>query len=250
MDYKLGKRPFKEDARTIRLQSILKALPPIPDAYDVDAGLGAAFPLPVFGNDKWGDCVVAGRAHHTLRLEKFEQNIVLNISQTDVLKDYWREQGASCLNPHPDKGLVVLDSLKSWRKKGWKAAGKAYDIYAFAQVNQLNHQEIDAAIYLLNGAELGLDLPESAKTEFENGESWDVTDDAPGSWGGHLVYVKHFEDKGPVCVTWGKLQPMTWAFVDKYCDEAWAVVDNRDRFLTNSPVDVVKLDEFLKEITG
>jgi hypothetical protein len=28
-----------------------------------------------------------------------------------------------------------------------------------------------------------------------------------------------------VCVTWGRKQQLTWAFVDKYCDEAYAIID-------------------------
>ncbi len=249
MEYKLGKQPFQEDKRTIKLSSILKTLPPIPDSYDVDSGLGTVFPLPILGNDKWGCCVISGRGHHTLRLEKFEQNLILDISANDALREYWREQGASCFNPHPDNGLVVLDSLKFWRNDGWRAAGKTYRIYAFAQVNCFNHAEMKAAVYLLNGAELGLLLPESAKKQFESGDIWDVTGDAPGSWGGHLVYVKCFDDEGLTCITWGKLQKMTWAFLDKYADEAWGVVDGRDEFLKNSPVDIDKLNGYLNEIT-
>jgi hypothetical protein len=41
---------------------------------------------------------------------------------------------------------------------------------------------------------------------------------------------------------------MTWRFLDKYCDELYATVDNKDRFVKNSPVDVEKLEEYLSQL--
>jgi len=41
---------------------------------------------------------------------------------------------------------------------------------------------------------------------------------------------------------------MTWAFWDRYNDECWGIVDDRDKFVTDSPVDVEALDEYLNEI--
>ncbi len=49
-------------------------------------------------------------------------------------------------------------------------------------------------------------------------------------------------------MTWGRKQQMTWAFFGKYCDELYAVVDNRDRFVRNSPVDVEKLERYLSQL--
>ena len=43
---------------------------------------------------------------------------------------------------------------------------------------------------------------------------------------------------------------MTWAFWEAYTDEAYGIVDDRNDWLENSPVDVEKLDAYLQEITG
>ena len=126
---KLGKLAPRVDKRTIKLANILKVIPLVPPAYNVDKDMALEIPTPVFANDKWGDCVIAGRSHMSLRLECFEQEKILKISDKDVLREYWREQKAGCLQ-HPDNGLVMLDSLNSWRK-GWVAAGQKYTIYAF-----------------------------------------------------------------------------------------------------------------------
>jgi len=248
--FRLGKAPAKRDARNFKLAALLKALPPVPDEWDYDlANPAIAIPTPMFGNDVYGDCVIAGRAHQTLRFEAFEQQKLIPVTDKDVLREYWKQEGGT--GPDFDKGLVVLDSLKLWRKPGWRVARRKYSIYAFAQVDQNNMAEVKAAIYLLSGAGAGILLPRSAQDQITSGKPWDVTsgpDSTPGSWGGHYVYLVGYTTLGPVCVTWGRKQQMTWAFLQKYCDELYALVDNKDRFVKGSPVDVVKLAQYLSQL--
>ena len=40
----------------------------------------AGVPTPMFGNDVYGDCVMAGRGHQTLRFELIEQNKIIKIT--------------------------------------------------------------------------------------------------------------------------------------------------------------------------
>jgi len=51
--------------------------------------------------------------------------------------------------------------------------------------------------------------------------------------------IPGYNETGPVCVTWGRKQQMTWSFFDKYCDEAYAIVDDKDS--AKSKLDVAKL---------
>ena len=65
------------------------------------------------------------------------------------------------------------------------------------------------------------------------GQPWTTTTgvgSAPGSWGGHYVYVCGYTPAGPVCITWGKKQQMTWRWFNKYCDEAYAIFDAKNNF--------------------
>ena len=142
----------------------------------------------------------------------------------------------------------MITSLNAWRK-GWQAAGRTYDIYAYAKTNVLNSNENMATIYFLNGLYIGLQLPISAQQQ----DTWDVTtgpNAQPDSWGGHCVYVKGYDTKTLTCVTWGKPQQMTWNFFMTYCDQAFGVIDNKDNWVTNSAVDVTALSQILAEITG
>lgn len=248
--FKLGKAPAKKDRRNFKMAALLKVIPTVPREWDYDtAHAKFHIPLPMFGNDVYGDCVIAGRAHQTLRFETTEQKKVVSITEKDALREYWKEEGGS--GPNYDQGLVVLDSLKLWRKNGWNAANRKYSIHAFAQIDQANQAEVKAAIYLLTGAGAGLSLPKSAQAQLDAGKPWDVVsgpNSKPNSWGGHYVFLSGYTIQGPVCVTWGRKQQMTWAFVKKYCDELYGIVDNKDRFLKKSPIDVEKLEKYLKQI--
>lgn len=224
--FKLGKAPAKRDKRNLKFATLLKAPPTLPPAYDFDTA-NPGIPTPMFANDIYGCCVISGRAHQTLRFEKIEQGSVLMITDAQVVREYMRETG------NVDSGLVVLDSLVSWRKRGWRVSRQSYKIQAFAELDRSSHDQIRLAIYSDVGVGLGVSLPDCAQAEIQTGQPWATTTgpgSTPGSWGGHYIYVPGYTKIGPVCVTWGRKQQMTWAWFDKYCDEAYAIFDSNDRF--------------------
>lgn len=92
---RLGKKPARFDKRTIQLKSIFKVLPPIPDEFNIDSQYPFPIDNPMFGNDTYGDCVIAARAHMTRRFEAFEQNKLIQMTDKDILNEYWKESGGS-----------------------------------------------------------------------------------------------------------------------------------------------------------
>ena len=58
---------------------------------------------------------------------------------------------------------------------------------------------------------------------------WDVVgqlsdpDSQPGSWGGHATACVGYSPEGVTLATWGATQQATWAFVQAYLDESYAV---------------------------
>jgi hypothetical protein len=244
--FKLGKAPAKKDSRTLKFSTLLKAaLPALPSAYDFD-NTHPGIPTPMFANDVYGDCVIAGRAHQTLRFEDIEQGSALMITDKEVLKEYLKETGGV------DSGLVVLDSLNEWRQKGWKVGKHTYRIKAYAEVDFNNADEVRQAVYGDVGVGLGVQLPTAAKKQIQTGQPWDVTsgpDSQPGSWGGHYVYVPGYTPSGPVCVTWGRKQQMTWAWLDRYCDEAFAIFDAKNRF-KKGIIDGAKIASFVHALAA
>ncbi len=240
--FKLGKGDAKRDERNLMFATLLKVPAKLPDEYDFDL-THPGIPTPMFANDTLGCCVIAGRAHQTLRFELLEQKSKLTVTDKDVTKEYFKESGGK------DSGLVVLDSLKAWRTVGWTAAKQKYFIHAFSEVSPKDHNAVKQAVFLDVGVGLGLSLPLSAQAQVQAGKPWDVVTGkgtVPGSWGGHYVYVCGYTKVGPVCVTWGSKQQITWKFMDKYCDESYAIIDGLDTPKKKKALDSAALEAFLK----
>jgi hypothetical protein len=76
--------------------------------------------------------------------------------------------------------------------------------------------------------------------------TWEVTREKASDHG-HYVYVPGYTKRSPVCVTWGRKQQMSWAFVDKYSDEAYVIIDAVNTPEKKQNLDEEKIDEFLKK---
>jgi hypothetical protein len=262
MELRLGKLEPLIDERTIPLQKILRValLPELPPSYDIDENLGVQDDF-VFNNSQYGDCVIASRAHQTLRFEKFEQGVQIPIADQEVIAQYLKETGGH------DIGLVLLTSLKRWRNEGWTIGNRLYTIYAFASVDWHDHDQVKHAIHLLNGVNFGMIVFQTDLDQFNAGEGWHLTGNNGYFQGRHGVYACQYRDidnvpatwigtaicyseNGLWCMTWGRKQFMTWDFWDARVDEAYAIVDNKNKWQGDSPVDVETLDGYLEEITG
>jgi hypothetical protein len=239
--FKLGKGRAQRDRRNLKFAAILRAPAKLPAEYDFDVE-HQGIPTPMFANDRLGDCVIAGRAHQTLRFERLEQKKILTIADVEVIKEYFKQTGGR------DTGLVVLESLKLWRSRGWRAAKASYKIQAFSELDRKKRNEIKQAIVLDVGVGIGLSLPISAEAQFDAGKPWDIVSGPRGkinSWGGHYVLCSGYTKRGPVCVTWGRKQQLTWRFFDKYCDEAYAIIDKLNQKKARKSIDAGAVKAFL-----
>jgi hypothetical protein len=240
---KLGKDAARIDYRTLRLTDAMKdVLPPIPTEWDFDQNFKVDTPM--FLNDVLSCCVIAARGHQTKRFEAIEQRKVIDIPDQTIKDEYFTETGGC------DGGLVLLDSLKKWRNDGWQIEDKCYTSYAFAALDRQDHQEVRTAIYLFAGIQIGVQLPQYAMDCFDDGFTWDVP-----RWynfggkkilGGHAIYIHGYDRGGLIGTSWGKNFKMTWGFWDRYTDEGFAIIDQRDKWIADSPVDVEKLEKYLR----
>ena len=245
--YAFGKAPAKHDDRTLKLKDILReadvllAKDPLPDEYDFD-DKHTEIPRspPAYQNPPLNNCVIAGRAHQTVRFELIDQNRLINITDGEVELEFDKQTGGD-----RNKDIETLDSLKLWRTLGWEAAGQHFKIKAFAKLDPDNHEQILKMIYINLGVALGFFLPDSARIEFDAGKSWEATRDRARGDRGHYVYVPGYTKQGPVCITWGRKQQMSWAFVEKYCDEAYVIIDDVNTPEKKRTLDKEKLNKFL-----
>lgn len=231
----------KKDNRTVQLSDFVKVdAAGAPASWDFDKGR-KPFPAHMWGNDQYGDCEVAGRANYLLRLQRSQTRTTPGISDEDVIALY--KQMTGCVSPgdNNDSGLTTLDNLGQWRNgwsitKDWQIGGnqtRDYKLSAYGLVDHKNAQLLRTCMYLFSGVLYGINLPITAQAQTEQGQPWDVVSGAgsnsdPGSWGGHCVYSKKYDDKTTPVLTWQREVVMTDAFKDAYVEEAYCVVDAFD----------------------
>jgi hypothetical protein len=185
------------------------------------------------GNDQWGDCVWAGAAHEHI-LTSTVAGAPAAFDADGVLSDYSAttgfdpNAGPSGSNP-TDRGTNVRSALGYRRSTGiLDAAGARHKITAYlaldvSRIKAGDFAEVAEAAYLFGAVGIGIQVPQSAETEFHDHKMWSYVAGSPNA-GGHYVPIvahrKHVE-----CVTWGRVQPMGDRFVSHYVDEAWAIVN-------------------------
>ncbi len=266
---KLGKRAVRRDSRTLKLARYLAPALPAPPAV-VDYSMGIS-DWGMMLNDQLGCCTIAAVGH---ALQAWTRNALgreLTVPDSTILEYYEKWDGYNPANPATDQGGIELDVLNDWRQQSFD--GQTLNAFAAVELangdaeNGARANLIETAIWLFGGIYIGLELPLTAQTQ----DVWDIDpsaasdESAPGSWGGHAVYVVGYEEqdsgfkiqnsrfKTPesefaggdtgatvaaaggsaspypgflTCITWGQLKKMTWAWFEKYCSEAYVLVSN------------------------
>lgn len=232
-----GKAPATYDDRDLKLANVRLAGDPLPEEYDFDDE--HEIPIHTYQNPPQNNCVIAGRAHQTLRFELAEQKVLINITDEDVEREFKKQTTGG------NTDIDVRPSLDLWRTRGWEAAGQHFKIKAFSKIDPIDPEEVKHMIYIKLGVGLGFQLPESAIIQFKDGQPWEATRERAAAHY-HYVYVPGYTKDGPVCITWGRKQQMSWAFVNKYCDEAWTIVDDIDTPEKKRTLDEEKINKFLE----
>jgi hypothetical protein len=232
-------------------------LAPAPEAeapveFDYDEGK-KAFPLDVWGNDANGDCVFVSEANGLVRLERAESRRTPAVNTDVVLGKYRTLTGSASPGDAKDEGYVILDALSDWRHNGWTVGRHDYKITAYGELDKNDGRELRRAIWLLGGIYTGFGLPLYVSNLVRSGaKEWDVAGNGPEaeprSWGGHAMFAKRYDEGGIYFLTWGQEVYLTNAFIARYCDEAWAVVDALDGH--SKHLDVPALERILRGLSS
>ena len=244
MTYCFGKLPKKSDYRTLLFKNFSAALPSPPSAFDnltrVYAALKVSDPTKLFpmdGNNEYGDCTFAGRAHAITTF----QGIIgkLNVmSSTSVVAAYLKWTKGQ------DIGANELDLLTDWRKHSFGAD----TILGFASIQPHNHVHVQQAIQLFGGCYLGFQVQENAISDFEAHRVWtpgNLTND------GHCVYATSYDQDTVTVLTWGGVQQGTWAWWDETVDESYAILPPEATNPSFAPgFDIAKFEAALAAVTN
>jgi hypothetical protein len=217
---RLGKLPAQPARPQLRLAEIATTLPAAPPSADFYTAVPA---WPMYGNDRYGDCVEAGTGHHVEQITRYGQGATVEVTDAAVLGMYSAVTGFNPADPNSDQGTNVQDALTWWRK----APGLAgHSITAYASVDLNNAVEIKQAIAGFGAVGIGFNFPAYAMDQFNAGKPWDVQKANASIEGGHYVIVAGYDATYFYVITWGAVQKMTPAFFRKYVDEGWVVIDD------------------------
>jgi hypothetical protein len=218
---RLGKANPKYDRRTLHLATYIekRKLPKVPESHVLSEKTLEAFPdLGEMKNRELGCCTIAAIGHAFQAWTVYGDR-PWRPTDEGIVAAYDK------INGGVDQGAAMLDALKLARKEGIDG----HRISAFVSVNPQDHDQVRTAHYLFGGLYFGANLPVATQEQLDKAQTWHVGEGsafAPGSWGGHALNLYDTGKDVLVVPTWGKLQKLTWAWWDRYVDEAYAVLED------------------------
>jgi lysozyme family protein len=220
----LGKGPALNDPRVPRLTELAVGADAVvvPSKFSVWQSIASW----ILGqNDKIGDCTCVGVANSILQ----RTTLVGKPSRMtdDQIISLYERFGYTPSDPSTDNGAMEQNVLASWISDGVPTPDGTDKLNCFASLDITNMAELRKACFIGNGIYIGVSLPVTC----QGATKWVVTDPslsgdaAPGSWGGHAVFVAGYDGSGWYLITWGQVMYATDEFFLAYLDEAYALVD-------------------------
>ena len=211
---KLGRLPAKFDPNVRKLRDLALAPPP-----PVELRFQQVGSWPMYANDSVGDCTIAAVGHVIEYWNVVGKTGKPNPANSQVLAVYEQLSGYVPGDEATDTGLNELDVLNWWKANGMPSGCDTIKLTDFLATPAHDLTQLKQSIHNLGSAYLGYDMPSNAiQTTL-----WDVK---PGAEivGGHAIPAVGYDDnKGLIyVVSWGAVVPVTYAFHQKYCEEAWS----------------------------
>jgi hypothetical protein len=197
----------------------------------------------VYLNDRFGDCVIAGKYHTVGLWSGNDQGQAVLGTDQEVYSSYQQICGPG------DNGCVITHVLDWMRSRGLPFGGALHTIDGYVACDWRNKDLVRAALYLFGNLTLGINLPDA----WTRAAVWDVT----GSQivGGHDVCAVGYSPQGVQICSWGRVYTITWpAFRDQRWLEECYVLLGRDWYgddsLSPGGVNVQALRDDLQKISG
>ena len=170
----------------------------------------------ILGNDTHGDCTFAGIVHARMANAAFLGITETFPSDTDVVNAYLSYTGGA------DAGAVEADLLKFWQGNGLFGS----KLSAFAPTDHADLDELRSVIANFGLAYIGVQLPVTFSDQFRNNQPWDLTGTPADQQieGGHCIILVGYDKDYVECITWGKVQKITWQWLQSYMEESWALI--------------------------
>ena len=166
------------------------------------------------GNATYGDCTIADSAHQIM-LHTANVGAMITPTRDDCTALYFRLTGGA------DTGLsetAVCEAMQSVGLAGQRSAGSG-------PIDPARLDHVRWAVQIFGACRLGIFVNQRMQDEFSAGQPWEHAA-APGDagYGGHDVPIVRYDAEYAWVVTWGRLQPVTWALLGQsaFLEEAHA----------------------------
>jgi hypothetical protein len=246
---KLGKKPARPDAMMLSFGDFVdrSKIPPIPDTFGHDRLIGVG-DWGMLGNDQAGDCVLAAQAHAVMLWNQAAGRTV-KFTEQSVLADYSAVTGYNPADSSTDQGTDMVLGAEYFRTTGMMDdSGKRHKIAVDLSIKPGQIEDLWAAAYLGVAVAVGVNLPASAETQFDDRQPWSYDKVHSGILGGHAILLTARAGNLLDFVSWGRRQYASLYWYSRFADEAVAFVSdemlndagkNPDGFDRNAVIDAI-----------
>jgi len=192
----------------------------------------------MLANDKYGDCTFAGIVHArmaTAAVLGLTENVPTDEEIVSAYLQYTQGQ---------DAGAVEADLLKYWQNNELFGSKLA----AYAPSDHADFDELKSVIASFGLAYIGVRLPVTFQDQFIKGQPWDLTGTPADDQieGGHCVILVGYDADHAYCITWGRVQAITWNWLRSYIEESWAIIT--PEIVTRGEYGQLRLAELLTDL--
>ncbi len=214
---KTGKSKPVEDRRTLRLSDFAHDLQRAPWAT-----MWADDRYRAMGNDTVGNCTAVAALQLVQTWRHVPGLMYDRPTKEDAIATYSAFTGYDGTEA-TDNGADMLATLKKWRKQGLSTGHK---IDGFLKIDEDSFDQMRQACWLFGGLYIGFALPKYAMhaRRWETLGSLRSPETRPYGGGGHAAIMVGCDEDKAIIVSWGRRIPVTWKFIEAYCDEAYAVI--------------------------
>ena len=168
----------------------------------------------MLGNDRYGDCGVAGLQHGFEADATITKERVTFATEANAIDYYLTYTKGN------DTGVVLSQFLAYVRKHGYFGQ----TIEAFAPVAVQDIPTLQAAVFMYGFAYSGIAVTAGMQKAFADNTPWDGTACSGPIIGGHCVPVVGYDDHYLYIITWGGVQRITYSAWHAIATEAWAII--------------------------
>lgn len=172
--------------------------------------------LPMDGNERYGDCTVAGLDHVTRVNRALYGDYGVLPSEAELVAKYLQ------LSPG-DEGLEESALLKLWRTVGLGLFGG--QPRAYAPVPPKDNLQIMQSIAFYGTCYFGVVVGQPQQEQFSKGEPWGWVEGQEED--GHCIVGIGYDSGGVYSATWGGVAYTPWGFLAHSLDEAWCILTDQ-----------------------